>query len=426
LSLFLGTGIVAAQTVPIADIPIKTHEEDRLIMQALLAEEAGDFARSRDLYERLFTLTGDKTYLIREARNALTEEKFQSRSIANLTRWVTTHPTDHDKELYFVLAALYIQTDALTEADEIVDTYLTKGDVDPDDLREFATLKIELGEYAQALDLLRKAYAKDPNERTALQIASLYLNRLKQPDKAIETLRKQIDDDPTTSVGTYFKLIEMYAKDFRLDKVLALYKRLYRKDPQKYFLQKIIEISLYQKDIDGLIRFIETTKGNDTLLYAIYKDNGLLDKAMLQARKLYRQTRQPKWLAEEAILTYETARKNHAVTAQVLQTMSRLFDRAFEQGDKKGVYLNYYGYTLIDHDMDIDKGIDLVRRALGKEPNNPYYLDSLAWGLYKKGQCKNAFKLMRQVIAKEGLNEPEIRDHYKAIKACLTNRKHRR
>ncbi len=415
-SLSAATTVVHEELTPLhASIP----SEDALIVQAVIHESAGDWNASREIYEKLFTLTGNKEYLIREAQDALTAKTGYGHSIANLTRWVTRHPIDHDKQLYLVLAALYIESGAPQEADEIVDAYLTKGNVDPLDLEEFGSLKIQLREYTDALALLKKAYAQAPNEQNALQIAALYLLKLKQPEKAETILEEQIKNDPETSVGTYFKLIEMYAKAFKLDKVLDLYKKLYRKDPQKYFLQKIIEISLYQKDTEGLIRFLETTRGNDTLLYSIYRDNGFYDKAMEMAQKMYRKTDKASWLAEEAMLIYEKAQKAHQITPEVLQQMSQLFEKAFALGVKKGLYLNYYGYTLIEHDLDVDKGIGLVRRALGKDPDNVFFLDSLAWGLYKKGQCAKADKLMRRVLKKEGLKEqPEIKDHLRAIRAC--------
>jgi len=305
-----------------------------------------------------------------------------------------------------------------------VDAYLTQGEVDPRDLEEFGALKIQLGEYADALKLLQKAYEQSPTEENALQMAALYLLKLHQPEKAAEVLEKQITNDPETTTATYFKLIEIYAKAFKLEKVLDLYERLYRKDPQKYFLQKIIEISLYRKDTAGLLHFLETTKGNDEILFGIYKDNELFDKALAMADKLYTRTRKPSWLAEKAMLVYEKAQKAHQVTPQVLQQMRQLFEEAFAKGEKKGIYLNYYGYTLIEHDLDVDKGIGLVRRALGQDPNNVFYLDSLAWGLYKKGQCRKAWTLMRRVIKQEGLrDQAEIKDHLKAINACKKQRK---
>jgi len=415
---------IGANTMPVRSAPLPdANNEDTLIIKAILGEEDGDYTKSRDIYEKLFALTGNKEYLIREAQDALASKKNIQSSIANLTHWVTRHPTDHDRKLYLVLAALYIQNDALQEADEIVDAYLTKGDVDAVDLQEFGALKVQLGEYEDALKLFQRAYRLEPDEDTALQISALYLLKLKQPQKAIEVLQEHIDKNPSASIGFYFKLIELYAKEYKLDKVLNLYKQLYKKDPQKYFLQKIIEISLYLKDTEGLIKFLEETQGNEELLYNVYKNNALYDKAVALSKKMYTRTGKPKWLAEQAILMYEQAQSMHTVTPKLLGEVGALFEDAFAQGSAEPMYLNYYGYTLIDHDMDIDKGIGLVRRALGKDPNNIYYLDSLAWGLYKKGQCQKAYKLMLFVAKKGGLKEQEIRDHYKAVKACIYKKK---
>jgi cytochrome c-type biogenesis protein CcmH/NrfG len=82
------------------------------------------------------------------------------------------------------------------------------------------------------------------------------------------------------------------------------------------------------------------------------------------------------------------------------------------------IYLNYYGYTLIDKDIDIKKGMKILENALNQQPDNTYYLDSLAWGYYKEGECKKAYELMEKVVAQEGLKEPEIAEHWDAIKKC--------
>jgi len=47
-----------------------------------------------------------------------------------------------------------------------------------------------------------------------------------------------------------------------------------------------------------------------------------------------------------------------------------------------------------------------------------YYLDSLAWGYYKERDCDKAYKMMKRVVDEEGLEEPEIIEHWDAIKQC--------
>ena len=67
--------------------------------------------------------------------------------------------------------------------------------------------------------------------------------------------------------------------------------------------------------------------------------------------------------------------------------------------------------------MDIKKGIKLVKEALLKEPNSPFYLDSLAWGYYKIGKCKEAKKIMKKLV--KNSKEKEILMHWKKINECL-------
>jgi tetratricopeptide (TPR) repeat protein len=213
-------------------------------------------------------------------------------------------------------------------------------------------------------------------------------------------------------------LIELYAREKKLDKVANLYKKLYKMDPQKYFLQKIIEISLYRNDIDGVISFLEHNRGNEEILFTFYKEKKKFQKAIDTAQKLYQKTQDAKWLAEEGMLVYEKAKRSRAVDPHSLKRMQELLEAALKKGLKNALYLNYYGYTLIDHDLDIDRGVTLVKQALAEDPKNTYYLDSLAWGLYKKGSCDKAYEIMKGVVAEEGLQEEEIRTHWDLIRKC--------
>ncbi len=392
--------------------------EDALIIKALLDEQAGELSKSRQIYEELYRITGKKEYLIQEAKDTLVQKSDPSHSIDNLVQWITAHPEDRDVALYRMLVALYIEQGSLTDAENVADEYLTT-DAPIEDQIAVAALKLELNKPKEAADLLRKAYQKEHNEKVLLQLVSLLDKELKQRQEAIEMLKKYINDNAEASVGSYFKLIELYAKEKKLTEVADLYKKLYKKDPQKYFLQKIIEISLYQKDIDGVITFLESNEGNEDILFTFYKEKRQYPEAIAMAQKLYQKTAETKWLAEEGMMVYEQAKKrSRAIDPQALKKMQVLLEQALQKGLNDPLYLNYYGYTLIDHDMDIDRGISLVQKALIKEPKNTYYLDSLAWGLYKKGNCDKAYELMKLVVSKEGLSEEEIKIHWDLIRKC--------
>jgi tetratricopeptide (TPR) repeat protein len=87
--------------------------------------------------------------------------------------------------------------------------------------------------------------------------------------------------------------------------------------------------------------------------------------------------------------------------------------------------LNYYGYTLIDLNRtpeELDKGIALVNEALaaekGAEPSEAY-LDSKAWGLYRKGQFAEALEVMKQIKSPRFDEDYVYWEHLAAIQDSL-------
>jgi len=410
--LYLLGGILFA-----ASPVVPGDSEDTLIIKALLDEEAGALSKSRKIYEALYRLTGKKEYLIQEAKDTLVQKSDPTHSIDNLVKWITEHPEDRDVALYRMLVALYVEQGSLVDAENVADEYLSVNTPIEDQVA-VAALKLELGKPEEAAGLLREAYQKEEDEKVLLQLINITERNLKNPKEAIVLLDSYIEKHEDASIGAYFKLIELYAREKKLDKVADLYKKLYKMDPQKYFLQKIIEISLYRNDIDGVISFLEHNKGNEEILFTFYKEKKKFQKAIGTAQKLYQKTEDVKWLAEEGMLVYEQAKGSRAVDPHALKRMQELLEDALKKGLKDALYLNYYGYTLIDHDLDIDRGVALVKQALKEDPDNTYYLDSLAWGLYKKGSCNQAYEMMKKVVAKEGLGEEEIRIHWDLIRKC--------
>ena len=75
---------------------------------------------------------------------------------------------------------------------------------------------------------------------------------------------------------------------------------------------------------------------------------------------------------------------------------------------------NTYGYFLCDFEIDIPKGLEMIREVVRIKPNNPAYLDSLGWAYYKKGDIKAAFTSLKKAI-EISKNNPEITQHFEMI-----------
>lgn len=72
--------------------------------------------------------------------------------------------------------------------------------------------------------------------------------------------------------------------------------------------------------------------------------------------------------------------------------------------------LNYIGYTWVDMKINIDKGFELLRRAVELAPRNGYIVDSLGWAYYRLGKYEDAVReLERAVLLRP--SDPTINDH---------------
>ena len=86
------------------------------------------------------------------------------------------------------------------------------------------------------------------------------------------------------------------------------------------------------------------------------------------------------------------------------------FKQALELYPDHPSVLNYLGYSWVDMNMNLQEGLDMIRRAVQQRPNDGYMVDSLGWAYYRLGQYEDAVAdLERAVSLRPG--DPTINDH---------------
>ena len=83
--------------------------------------------------------------------------------------------------------------------------------------------------------------------------------------------------------------------------------------------------------------------------------------------------------------------------------------------------LNYFGYSLIERNESLDKALGMIEAAVAQKPDSGYIVDSLAWGLFRLGQYKEAIVPMEKAIELEP-QDPIVNDHLGDI-LWMTGRK---
>jgi predicted Zn-dependent protease len=318
-----------------------------------------------------------------------------------------------------LLTAAQLQTKAYDEALKSARELVKRWPDSFDNVDLLASILLIRGDNRAAYEVYEAYYEKHHDVPSLLKMASILYHRLHDPEATIQLLeshRKMIGCEERLCLF----LAELRRQRGELEAMADVFADLYRVTKQTDYAKRAAEIDAYFKHYDKAEAILKDSGADDKLLLSIYKYTKQYDKAKELAKRLYDETNDPLWLAEHGVLTYETA-KNRQDPKMLKQVVKELSE-ALHKGVKDPLYFNYLGYLLIDHDLDVAHGVDLVKKALEAEPDSVFFLDSLAWGYYKLHQCGKAYDIMEKVVAKTGTDEPEIGDHWKKIKACRSGR----
>lgn len=385
-------------------------QEDSLIMFALRAEQMKDYDSAAKIFDTLYIKSNRKEYLYKSLQDRLylKENKLVVAKIDSIT-----NGSLDDFILIRLKIVALIQLNRVQEAQELAINLVEKSK-NVDDYILVSDIYTSQKKFDIALKYLESAYLREYSERILDRMSIILyvdLNRKKDAIAQLETHTRVHG----CSVLICKRLISIYSNEDNVEGLLSSYLRYYKIDSKPEIAKKIIQIYGYKQEYAKLILFLEESSSDDETLLQLYISSKNYKKASPLANKLYNKTGESKYLAESVIYEYENEKNKN--DKAFLSKISKRFEELLSQ-DSEAIYLNYYGYILIDHEVDVKKGMKYVNKALELQPDSSYYLDSLAWGHYKLGECKKALEVIEKVRKLDGGNDAEVVKHHEKIKQC--------
>jgi tetratricopeptide (TPR) repeat protein len=95
-----------------------------------------------------------------------------------------------------------------------------------------------------------------------------------------------------------------------------------------------------------------------------------------------------------------------------LELTFQMFDEALKINPDDIAILNNYSYYLTLLDQRLDEAERMSAKTLAAEPNNPTFLDTYAWALFKRGDYSLAKFYIRSAIEKDKEPSEVLYDHY--------------
>lgn len=344
---------------------------DLFMAQALLSDAVGDYQGGLKQLERALQLEPDN-YLPRLLQVDFLHKAGQTdKALRKLGQLVAEDPSNQELRLQY---AQLLNEQDVTKAREQFDMLAENKPLEPDLLLARAQANYRLKDYLQAQDLFEQLlFLKKHSSVANFYLAEIALMQGRSL-QAIEHYRRVQDGEelfPAAARG-----FDLLLKENRRTEAQLWLNELRENNPDQSVRLFLLEADAYSRHNDparALAAMNEAIKQSPSRTELYY------GRAMLQAQMKNRQ---------QAISDLRLVLAREPLNSNALNSL---------------------GFILSDDDKQLKEAEKLVSQALAMQPDNPAYLDSMGWVLFKQG--KKAEALMRLRQAYKIVQDHEIAAH---------------
>ncbi len=251
---------------------------------------------------------------------------------------------------------------------------------------------------------LGEIYSKQKEKKKAWNeyvSAGIVLFKGKNYSVAAGSFKKALEHDGN-SYEVYYYLGRSYEELQQYSLAILNYKKVFEKNPGIDMLLHIGYLHALNKDYSAAVRYYDLaarTEPENSKPYFFKGLNSIWEKKYPDAERNLK----------KAIEKEEKSEKYYFYLAITLEKQAKLkeamdsLERALVHDPESARACNFLGYLYADNNINIDRSLKLIQKALSKEPDNGAYLDSLGWVYYKKGMFEQAIKHL--LDAEKKLNE---------------------
>jgi tetratricopeptide (TPR) repeat protein len=297
--------------------------------------------------------------------------------------------------VHFSLATFYVQNKDLENAFAHAKAGFSNPDVEIETKVQLYLMlitspdeqKLNDGQIEELVKLIGTAH---PNDSRSYSIHADFFIQRGKFEEARDYLRKSLSVDPNSySIWEQLVLIDNQIGDFAgmgTDSEKAI--DLFPSQPLLYVLNSIAKIQL--KEYDEALKTLETGQAY------------VVDNKKLEAQfELYR-----------AEANYNLNNRSEAFAS---------FEKVIEIEPDNFVAMNNYAYYLSIKSEQLDKAEALSSKVIIANPDNPTYLDTHAWVLFKRKEYRLAKHYMETAMIKGGNLNDVIVEHYGDILYMLND-----
>jgi len=347
-----------------------------------------------------------------------------------------------DYEAREILAQVYFLSGKTEKAEREYEVLNRAKPDDPEIQYQLAIIYLKINKIPKALEIYESIFKKDSTQSEALEKAAEISIISKDLEKAIyyydllikqnpENLRYLKSRSELSIVKNDFDTIDIYKKliikvpnDLEIREILGeILSRSNRYEEAKDFLELFIKeypdrkasyinlsLLLMRNDkYEGVVNLL------DSVISKFPEDPILLLIKGTALNYLERYDEAEVSLIETLKLDPQNTQGRH-ILAAVWDTCKKynlsdsLYERIIMDSPDDDIALNNYSYSLAVRGENLGKALEMVNKALEKNPENASYLDTKGWILYKQDKFEDALIYVEKSLSIEK-NNAEIMEH---------------
>lgn len=261
------------------------------------------------------------------------------------------------------LVRLYLKEQSYEPALVLLEEILQENPYNLEATLRVALLYIELQQFSKAATHLQKVVAQRPNDVMARDYLGLVFEESEAYEEAIKQYQHVLAIDDKY-LDTIVHLGHLYYRLKNFEESVTLLQRAVQLEPQRVNLYLVLALGLtqlehYHDAVDVLERGVALGEAVPHFHYHL----GIVHEKLDQ-------------------------------TAELIAHMQKTIALDPSHSDA----LNYLGYYYVERGIQLDEAMGLIKRAVSIQPDNGYYVDSLAWAYYKMGRNQEALLQLERAV----------------------------
>ena len=340
-----------------------------------------------------------------------------TKSEKEIKRLINTNP--YEIRYYGILAEIYISQNKLDKAKETYDKMIqidsTNGLMNLS-LSNFYRMTGDIEKSFYHLGIAFRSPDLDIDTKIRMLVTLLQYSRrnvylFSEAEKLLNILLEMYPQDIKV-LSLYSDMLLDQQKDFEAYNTLL---KILNLDASKYIIwEKVLMFEYSQKMWDSLL-----IHSSNSIEYFPLQQNLYFFKAIAEYElKKYNSADETlSYLQTLPITNNDFLLEVYSLHAEVLHKLGKnaesdeKFEKALKIDKNNRIILNNYSYYLSLRSDSLDKAEKMILICLEIEPNNPTFLDTYAWILYKMNKLNEALKYIEKAYQLKK-NDAEIIEHY--------------